>query len=58
MTAIEAARLLVREWDEGNLPTDRECWTAIHGLIAEHEELLAKYDALRMVPVYRWSPSV
>ena len=47
MTAIEVAREVLRDWDEGNLPTNYECWTTLRGLIAEHEALLAKYDALR-----------
>lgn len=47
MTALEAAREVLRDWDEGRPRQYNESINALCDLIQEHEELLAKYDALR-----------
>lgn len=48
MTALEAARVVLRDWNESGVPpTVYELWVVLTGLLKEHEALLAKHDALR-----------
>lgn len=47
MTAIDEARMLLRDRDEDNSVSCRDVLDALENLLTEHEEMLAKYDALR-----------
>lgn len=47
MSAIEAAREVLRDWDEGKPRQYSESIDALSGLLAEHEELIEAHAGLK-----------